>query len=170
MLRFARTRRVMFWEEPMSAAPDAGPSLEEKVCEKTGVVVLTPRLPDAIQGADRDQALKSLLDDRLTNEPRELVRWYYTPMMLPFSRHIGSVCTVYDCMDELKNFKFAPPEMAALEQELFTAADVVFTGGYSLYEAKQDSHRNIHPFPSSVDRDHFGQARKIAVDPVDQID
>ncbi|HYG26799.1 MAG TPA: UDP-galactopyranose mutase, partial [Caulobacteraceae bacterium] len=66
------------------------------------------------------------------------------------------------------NFKFAPPELTALEKELMEAADVVFTGGYSLYEAKQHAHPNIHPFPSSVDRKHFGRAREIAEEPADQ--
>jgi UDP-galactopyranose mutase len=74
------------------------------------------------------------------------VRWHYTPMMTPFSRKLASACVVYDCMDELANFKFAPPELPALERELMTAADVVFTGGYSLYEAKQATHADIHPF------------------------
>jgi UDP-galactopyranose mutase len=168
MTRFARTRRVLFWEEPIASAPDAGVSLDEKVCDKSGVVVLTPRLPEAVQGADREAVLRDMLDKRLANTGANLVRWYYTPMMLGFSRQLKAACTVYDCMDELKNFKFAPPELAGLEQELLKAADVVFTGGYSLYEAKRDSHPNIHPFPSSVDREHFSQARRIGVDPDDQ--
>ena len=91
-------------------------------------------------------------------------------MMLPFSRHIEPSAVVYDCMDELANFKFAPPELKDLENELFERADAVFTGGYSLYEAKQDRHRNIHPFPSSVDRAHFAQARGTIEDPADQKD
>src|SRR5204862_8051715 len=91
-----------------------------------------------------------------------------TPMMLPISRQVEAACTVYDCMDELANFRFAPPELTTLEAELFEAADVVFTGGYSLYEAKKDRHANIHPFPSSVDRPHFNQARSIAERPADQ--
>src|SRR3954469_8708151 len=49
-----------------------------------------------------------------------------------------------------------------------TAADVVFTGGYSLYEAKQATHADIHPFPSSVDREHFAQARQPQPEPEDQ--
>ena len=73
-------------------------------------------------------------------------------MMLPFSRHLPAVGVVYDCMDELSNFKFAPPELMALRSRTARPADVVFTGGYSLYEAKRGLHRNIHPFPSSVDR------------------
>jgi UDP-galactopyranose mutase len=170
MTRFAKGRRVLYWEEPVSAAPGAPASLDERVCQKSGVVVLTPHIPDHIQGEDRTAALRALLDGHLSQVKGDLVRWYYTPMMLPFSRQLEAVCTVYDCMDELKNFRFAPPELAGLEKELLAAADVVFTGGYSLYEAKRGDHGNIHPFPSSVDRAHFEQARRIAVDPEDQID
>jgi UDP-galactopyranose mutase len=89
-------------------------------------------------------------------------------MMLKFSRGLSPICVVYDCMDELANFRFAPPELTGLERELFRAADVVFTGGYSLYEAKRGQHRNVHPFPSSVDRVHFGKARAAVADPADQ--
>jgi UDP-galactopyranose mutase len=49
-------------------------------------------------------------------------------------------------------------------------ADVVFTGGYSLWEAKRGRHPNIHPFPSSVDRAHFAKARTRRHDPIDQAD
>jgi UDP-galactopyranose mutase len=45
---------------------------------------------------------------------------------------------------------------------------VVFTGGYSLWEAKRDRHPNIHPFPSSVDRAHFAKARTLRGEPADQ--
>lgn len=169
MTRFARDRRVIFWEEPAGAATGAEPSLAAKVCPTSGVIVVTPMIADDIQGAARDAALKGLLDAYLHKEGGDLVRWYYTPMMLMFSRHLEAVCTVYDCMDELKNFKFAPPELHALEDELLNTADVVFTGGYSLYEAKRSSHGNIHPFPSSVDRKHFAKARENGIDPADQI-
>ena len=127
MTRFARDRRVIFWEEPAGAATGAEPSLAAKVCPTSGVIVVTPMIADDIQGAARDAALKGLLDAYLHKEGGDLVRWYYTPMMLTFSRHLEAVCTVYDCMDELKNFKFAPPELHALEDELLNTADVVFT-------------------------------------------
>jgi len=169
MTRFARDHRVIFWEEPISAPLEAGPSLDRKVDEETGVTVVTPLLPDSLQGEARDEALQRLLDAYLVHEKGELVRWYYTPMMLKFSRHLEAVCTVYDCMDELANFRFAPPELVPLERELLGIADVVFTGGYSLYEAKQNAHRNIHPFPSSVDRAHFAQARSITEEPGDVV-
>jgi protoporphyrinogen oxidase len=37
-------------------------------------------------------------------------------------------------------------------------AEIVFTGGPSLYNAKKDRHPNVHCFPSSVDVAHFAQA------------
>jgi UDP-galactopyranose mutase len=160
MTRFAASRRVIYWEEPVSAPLEEQPALELKVCPKSGVVVAVPHLPESLLGEARGQALRGLLDGLVAAEKiKRPIRWYYTPMMLGFTRHIEAACVVYDCMDELSHFKFAPPELRALERELLAEADVVFTGGFSLYEAKKDQHRNIHPFPSSVDRPHFAQAR-----------
>jgi UDP-galactopyranose mutase len=161
MSRFARTGRVIFWEEPEAALAGCEPALGVRTCAETGVVVVTPSLPEGMDEAEQERVLKALLDSYLAGEKGPFVRWYYTPMMLPFSRHVASACTVYDCMDELANFKFAPPQLLALERELLSLADVVFTGGYSLYEAKKGRHANVHPFPSSVDRAHFAQAREM---------
>jgi len=94
--------------------------------------------------------------------------WYYTPMALKFSRAYKPALTVFDCMDELSAFKFAPQELKDLEQELLDRADLVFTGGASLYAAKRHRHSNIHLFPSSIDKAHFGQARTGLPDPSDQ--
>jgi UDP-galactopyranose mutase len=168
MSRFARERRVIYWEEPEAALPECEPALGIRTCAETGCTVVTPSLPESLNDAERQAALKALLDDFLASEQQPLIRWYYTPMMLPFSRHIAAACTVYDCMDELANFRFAPKELLNLERELFATADVVFTGGYSLYEAKKDRHPNVHPFPSSVDRPHFAQARAGDMSPEDQ--
>jgi len=168
MTRFARTRRVIFWEEPLEGATASTPTLKSEVSPESGVIVLTPILPPGLDAGGRDQVLKGLLDGAVAAIEGDLIRWYYTPMMLPFSRHLEAVCTAYDCMDELANFKFAPPELTLLERELMTTADVVFTGGYSLWEAKRDRHRNIHPFPSSVDRAHFAKARSLRAEPADQ--
>ncbi|HYE26685.1 MAG TPA: UDP-galactopyranose mutase [Allosphingosinicella sp.] len=168
MSRFAESGRVIFWEEPEAALPEMEPALGVRTCAETGVVVVTPSLPETLADDAREAVLKELLDAFLAGERGPFVRWYYTPMMLPFSRHVASACTVYDCMDELANFRFAPPELLALERELLATADVVFTGGYSLYEAKKGFHPNIHPFPSSVDRAHFGRARAMDAAPDDQ--
>jgi UDP-galactopyranose mutase len=74
---------------------------------------------------------------------------------------------VYDCMDELSNFKGAHPDMIKNEMALLKVADVVFTGGQYLYEYKKDKHSNIYPFPSSIDQKHFESGMGCS-DPDDQ--
>ncbi len=110
-----------------------------------------------------------LVDRALASVQYEnLVLWYYTPMALPFTDHIDADVCVYDCMDELSAFKNAPRELIQLERLLMQRADVVFTGGQSIYEAKRRLHKSIHPFPSSIDVAHFHKARKPGKDPADQ--
>jgi glycosyltransferase involved in cell wall biosynthesis len=90
-------------------------------------------------------------------------------MALTFTRDLAFNACVYDNMDELSAFVGAPAEMLEMEQALFDRADVVFTGGHSLYEAKRDRHSNIHAFPSSVDTAHFAIARsREIIEPEDQ--
>jgi UDP-galactopyranose mutase len=159
MGRFAATREVIYFEEQMETGEGETPSLRLRN-DPSGVVIATPHLPRNLAHNRRDETVAGLLDGLLRE--RKIARpvlWYYTPMMLPVSRHIEPSAVVYDCMDELANFRFAPPALRPLEQELIATADVIFTGGYSLYEAKQTLHANIHPFPSSVDRAHFATAR-----------
>lgn len=131
--------------------------------------VVVPHLP---QGIDADTAVRlqrqlvnQLLDqERLTN----YIAWYYTPMALQFTEHLRPQLTLYDCMDELSAFKGASPLLLQLEEQLLARADMVFTGGFSLYEAKQSRHEHVFAFPSCIDYDHFIQARGELPDPADQ--
>jgi UDP-galactopyranose mutase len=168
MIRFAEHMRVIFWEEPIFGSEDETARLETKQCSVSNVLVVTPTLPSGRDAAGQTNLLRDLLDGHIEGERTRLVTWYYSPMMLPFSRHIHAACVVYDCMDELANFKGAPPELLPLEQELLAKADLVFTGGHSLYEAKRDRHAAVHAFPSSVDVAHFGRARRAIEEPLDQ--
>jgi glycosyltransferase involved in cell wall biosynthesis len=65
---------------------------------------------------------------------------------------------IYDCMDELSLFKGADPQLIEQEKYLLSEADIVFTGGKSLYEAKKKVHSNVYCFPSSVEHAHFRKA------------
>ncbi len=159
MTRLARQWRVLFWEEPVAC--DDAARLVLRVCPHSGVTIATPHLPVQADSAAGQAALKAMLDTHLTGAVGPLVRWYYTPMMLPFSRHLAARCTVYDCMDELSAFQGAPTGMVGLESELLDIADLVFTGGRSLCAAKRDRHPAVHCFPSSVDAAHFGRARAV---------
>jgi len=170
MSRFAQDRRVIFFEEPL---PGETASLDVRQDAKSEVTIVTPKLPDGLSHEQRNAELTRLLTGLLAERGVERpIVWYYTPMMLEFSRPVAetAAAVVYDCMDELSNFKFAPDSLKQLERDLVGLADVVFTGGYSLYEAKRGWHANIHPFPSSVDKAHFAQARSMstAQDPADQ--
>jgi UDP-galactopyranose mutase len=165
--RCARERRVFFIEEP-TFHRDTQAQLDLRMREG-GVCVVVPRLPEGLSEAEITAIQKLLVDELIAEcRIRDYVLWYYTPMALPFTRHLKPTVTVYDCMDELSAFKGASALMRAHEAELMARADVVFTGGRSLYEAKRDKHANIHLTPSSIDFQHFATGRQHNEEPADQ--
>jgi len=167
MSRFAKQFRTFYIEEPVFH--NAGDTYRIKLTDEN-VWVVTPllneSLPDNLSIRNRQMNLLNLLF--LHKNITEYITWYYTPMALKISSHLKPKMVIYDCMDELSAFKFAPAELKIMEAELFSRAQVVFTGGQSLYEAKKNAHHNIFPFPSSIDKAHFSQARKKLVEPADQ--
>jgi UDP-galactopyranose mutase len=164
--RCARYRRVFFVEEPVFH-DEAVPAIE--LHERHGLTVVVPRLRHA-EAAVLEHELASLISRFMRDQQiHSYISWYYTPMALGFTRDLSPLAIVYDCMDELTLFKFAPAVLRDREAELLRRADVVFTGGQSLFEAKREQHGNVHLFPSSIDREHFAKARQSnLVDPPDQ--
>ncbi|MEG3124247.1 UDP-galactopyranose mutase [Sphingomonas sp. GB1N7] len=168
MRRFARERRVYVWEEPIPCDHPL-PYLEYHPFPADNVVALRPRLPHGWSEAERQTGLKVLLDMFVaTSISAPPILWFYTPMMFAFAAHIDAAATVYDCMDELSAFKFADPDILARETALIARADVMFTGGQSLFEAKKSRHANIRAFPSAVDIAHFAAARGEIAEPAGQ--
>ncbi len=164
--RCARQHRVFFVEEPIATD---GPIRMDVTTPRPGVWVAVPRLPEGTSPREAEMIQRHLLDDLLAERRvRSFVLWYYTPMAMAFSRHLDPLATVYDCMNELSAFAGAPPEMQEREQALLARADLVFTGGQTLYEAKRDQHPHVFAFPSSVDVPHFARARQTMRDPADQ--
>ena len=157
--RLSAERRVLFFEEPKLGAHQA----RLDVSVDGGVHVVVPHLPDGLDAEERLLVQRRLLNSLVAEQRiRQIAAWYYTPMALAFSRHLRPLVTIYDCMDELSAFSGAPTGLQLLEAEFMKRADVVFTGGHHLYEAKRSMHRNIYPMPSSVDRAHFAEARTRA--------
>lgn len=165
--RFAKQRRVFFIEEPIFV--DGTTKLD---ITRRGDYLFTvvPQISHSDKENENTEEIQRKLIDRffLEKNINNFVAWFYTPMAMPFAAHLQPMATVYDCMDELSGFKFAPPELVENEAKLFQRADLVFTGGQSLYEAKKSQHKSVHAFPSSIDAEHFKKARNITAEPEDQ--
>lgn len=159
LTRCAGQLPVYYVEEPVFGEPGSAPWYD-LMLRGEHLKVVVPHLPGGLDPDRINEALKALLDQFFEQENlQNYLLWYYTPMALPFSRHLRPAAIIYDCMDELSLFQGAPPSLLDWEKELFGRADVVFTGGHSLYQHKRSQHPNIHPFPSSIEAAHFGKAR-----------
>lgn len=164
--RFARDHRVFVIEEPFLDAADDRIDVIEAA---NNVWRLVPHLSE--NDTPAHSRIKPLMDKKLAELGVEnYITWFYTPMMLELADGMQPLAVVYDVMDELSAFRGAPPELLSNESRLYGRADLVFTGGQSLYQAKKGRHASVHAFPSSVDVTHFARAREIADDAEQQRD
>ncbi|KQP13129.1 hypothetical protein ASF43_18645 [Pseudorhodoferax sp. Leaf267] len=162
--RLAPLHPILFVEEPILGADHAW---VERHSPCAGVTVLRMHVTGHAPGFDDEHmnVMRALLQqDLLDHGVCDYLLWFYTPMALPLARGLLPRGMVYDCMDELAAFDFAPPALIAREDALFGQVDLVFTGGRSLYESKRGRHADVHCFPSSVDHAHFGH-RAVADHP-----
>lgn len=160
--RLANHYQTLFFEEPIY---HDGPARMDISTPLPNLTVLKPHTPINKPGFHDEQMpyLKEMLR-HVSDEFEQPLVWFYTPMALPLLDELSPRHIVYDCMDELSAFKNPPMGLIAREEALLRKADIVFTGGPSLYEAKKNRHPNVHCFSSSVDIGHFRQAldRNIA--------
>jgi hypothetical protein len=172
MSRAARQGRVFYFEEPVFTS--SFDQLRIKVDPANQVTVVTPELDsraaDRVQEENINIRIRRLVDQLILRHGiKEFVAWYYAPMAWSFSEHLEPKAIVYDCMDELSAFKFAPAELVENEQKLMAKANIVFTGGHRLYQAKKAFHQNIFPFPSAIDKSFFFAARAKLAEASDQV-
>lgn len=146
--RLSKTRKTLFIEEPIGKGANQSLGYEMEVVSPT-LTVLKPKV-DTIY--DIHKILRQL---GIQEVP---IAWFYSPSFMELMPFIEPKKVIYDCMDELSLFKGAPTTIKEQEQELMKAANVVFTGGRSLYESKSKQRKNVHCFPSSVDMVHFKKA------------
>jgi glycosyltransferase involved in cell wall biosynthesis len=160
--RLARHYQVLFIEEPLHVEGAARLDVSKPAAN---VQVLVPRTDVHAPAHHPDQLalVKPLLASYLeVNQLDDYAVWFYTPMALPLLDGLDPRAVIYDCMDELSAFKGAPPEMCRREADLMKRAEVVFTGGPSLYESKRRQHANVLCLPSAVDAHHYSPARALA--------
>lgn len=163
--RLARQHRILFIEDPVIAEGDPSLAIDEP---HPNLVRIVPQIPQHLAvNADRDAEIfypliRRALDEHplLAGRFEQPVQWFYSPMPAPgYLGRFGGPGIVYDCMDELANFRFAPPDIADRERFVMSKADVVFTGGYQLFEAKSRHHANVHFYGCGVDVEHYSKAR-----------
>jgi glycosyltransferase involved in cell wall biosynthesis len=145
--RMARNMKILMVEEPWHR-PEEKESRLVKVNDN--LHVLQPNVHTI-------EEIESILPQYISSKNVN-TGWFYSASFVPLLSAFEFSTIVYDCMDELSLFKGAPEKLIEQEKYLVAHADVVFTGGKSLYESKSRLHANAHCFPSSVDQEHFEKA------------
>ena len=165
--RLSKRHRILFIEtvgpDPQLATPIARFYSPEN---SPNITVLRLQFPSwrwsdaAFVDQERRRIVREFLDGPGAGQFENPVQWFYDPMTVPiFAGQLGEILNVYDCMDELSQFKGAPPEIKTREARLLSLADVVFTGGRKMYESKSRLNSNCHFYGCGVDVEHFGSAR-----------
>src|SRR5437763_13843470 len=157
--RLAKRWHVVFIEEPV---PGAEHAQLEVLAAAPNVQVWRPHVTGAAPGFHDEHlpALRKMIADGVrAHGVADYWLWFYTPMAMPLAASLKPRGIVYDCMDELAHLQGAPRELLQRENLLFKRADLVFTAGRSLYNAKRHRHPDVHCFPGSVDAKHFANAR-----------
>jgi glycosyltransferase involved in cell wall biosynthesis len=162
--RFAHRHRVLFVETYCSDVPQTRVDLHP-VEAHPNVTVLQMHIPAARWGdgafvdAERRRALKATLTQELRGQFERPLLWFYDPMaVVAFAGQLNERAIIYDCMDELSQFRGAPPELLVRERELLERADVVFCGGQKMRKKRLPVNSNTHFFGTGVDCKHFGRA------------
>jgi glycosyltransferase involved in cell wall biosynthesis len=159
--RFARDRATWIIEEPMVAdvaRPEMSWHREGPVCVGR---LLVPG-PQRHIGFDAPEAaaLPSLVAAAADGQVPMV--WLYTPLALPIAHALHPDFLVYDVMDDLASFRGASPHLRVAQTAALDIADIVFTGGRSLYAGvvgRRSEH--THLFPSGVEPEHFASAKAM---------
>ena len=169
LTRAAQDFRVFFIEEPVY---DGEIVTVREFSRGPDILVIQPVLP---HGTSHEAAIEHqrtiALGVAARGRAAPIYLWYYTPMAMAFGQSIAAEVVIFDKMDELSAFAFAPPQLRFREASLMGSADLVFTGGAALHAAAVGRNPEVHCFPSSIDTAHFGAARITGgLDPEDQFE
>ena len=167
--RFSARHPILFVEGPVPTPglPNVKGMVEVREVEEfPNIIVLRSHVPAERwgDGAWVDKERRRLVQEVLAG-PLGLgfidpVQWFYDPMAVTaFAGHMGERAIVFDCMDQLSQFRGAPKELLRRERELLAIADVVFAGGPKIGKDKIRHNANTHTFGCGVDVAHFGKAR-----------
>lgn len=148
--RIAKHYKILFVEEPIPTKNSDENGLDLEFISPN-LSVVKPRVSSILQ-------IPKIL--RRLNIEEIKIAWFYSPAFMEVLHCIPAQHVVYDCMDELSLFKGAPLIIKEQEEELIKIADLIMTGGVSLYEEKSKYSPYVYCFPSSVDYQHFSKSKK----------
>lgn len=162
--RLAKRHPVLFVETYCRELPES--TFTARTPNATpGVTVLEMLLPahrwedGAFIDRERRRLLREFLATDFERRFKDPVLWFYDPMaVVAFAGQLGERAIVYDCMDELSQFKGAPPALVERERQLLQVADVVFCGGRKMRAKRLPLNSNCHFYGTGVDIEHFGRA------------
>jgi glycosyltransferase involved in cell wall biosynthesis len=164
--RLSKRHPVLFVEGPKPVEGCQIASLEvREVADYPNVLVVKTQMPAARWNDgewidnERRRVLQNFLAEPVGRAFSSPVQWFYDPMAVTaFAGQMGEIGIVYDCMDQLSQFQFAPPELLKRERELLAVADVVFAGGPKIWKDKRKHNPNCFSFGCGVDVEHFAKA------------
>ncbi len=163
--RLAAHYRVIYVNEPRLVNPvdDEYPADDQPYLQQVGQTAgltawqpIYPHRPEVL--AQWRETYLRLVQTLLPPAGPPPILWFYTPTPYYFLEHIPAGLVVYDIMDNLAGFKGAASDLPEREAKVLAAADMVFTGGRSLYRKHQHAHPHLHLFSSGVEPEHFAQA------------
>ena len=165
--RFSQRHQILFVEGPVPAEEISEPVPElREVTEFPNITIMRMKMPAArwTDGAWVDKARRRLVQELLAGPLglrfQDAIQWFYDPMAVTaFAGHMDEQAIVFDCMDQLSQFRGAPKELIRRERELLNMADVVFAGGPKIGRDKIKYNPNTHSYGCGVDVKHFGKAR-----------
>lgn len=152
--RLAKNYRILVVEEPQPTTLNGHSPFEVREVQPN-IHVLRPPVQSM-------ESIGPFLKKHLKNRVFP-IGWFYSPSFISVLETLDFGTVVYDCMDELSLFRGAPAQLIDQENQLLAAADIVYTGGKSLFESKKLKHHNVFCFPSSVDINHFSNVSDLSM-------
>ena len=165
--RFSQRHQILFVEGPVPSEEVSEPEPElREVAEFPNITIMRMKMPLSrwTDGAWVDKARRRLVQELLAGPLglrfQDAIQWFYDPMAVTaFAGQMDEQAIVFDCMDQLSQFRGAPKELIRRERELLNMADVVFAGGPKIGRDKIKYNPNTHSYGCGVDVKHFGKAR-----------
>jgi UDP-galactopyranose mutase len=159
--RLARDRKTYFVEEPV--AVDI-PEPRLAFAEEGPVTRIWYEVPGHESHVDfndpRAVGYRAALRNFLPETDGRIL-WLYSPMAMDLTEGLDHDLMICDVMDDLASFKDAAPELRRRQNKMLESADLIFTGGRSLYEGVCAVRpERTYLFPSGVEPGHYETARQ----------